>query len=473
MINEEEKQRKTNLLVGLVDLISLMLCYLIVSFVWFSLINTVNDYTQEKMVGNLGTLAVAFCIAFFWFNMNRYFLKRSALEEFMNVCKVDVVLAACVTLLIYLTHGADEFARSVFILTIVANVAVDTLFRDILKKLLKKYYMTQKSRVLLITTSDRAKYVIKHLNTADNWESQICGVVIIDKSMVGQKIEGVSVVADWDSMMKYAKREAIDEVFFHLPYNTGRSFHPYVKTLEDMGITVNINLNVLDQFRNYNLHVRKIGDFPVVTMAITFIDSEKLWLKRCIDIVGALVGCLITLIAIIFVGPAIYIESPGPIFFKQKRVGRNGRPFEIYKFRSMYMDAEERKKELMAQNEMQGFMFKMENDPRITKVGKFIRSTSIDELPQFFNVLKGDMSLVGTRPPTMDEFKQYEGYHKRRLSMKPGITGMWQVSGRSDITDFEEVVRLDTKYIDEWSLALDIKILFKTVWVVLCKVGSR
>ena len=136
------------------------------------------------------------------------------------------------------------------------------------------------------------------------------------------------------------------------------------------------------------------------------------------------------------------------------------------------MDAEERKKELMAQNQMDGLMFKMKDDPRITKVGKFIRKTSIDEFPQFFNVLKGDMSLVGTRPPTLDEFMQYEEHHKRRLSLKPGITGMWQVSGRSNITDFEDVVKLDRQYIAEWNFALDIKILFKTVLVVFKRDGA-
>ena len=139
----------------------------------------------------------------------------------------------------------------------------------------------------------------------------------------------------------------------------------------------------------------------------------------------------------------------------------------------MYVDAEERKKELMDRNEMNGLMFKMENDPRITRVGRFIRRTSIDELPQFFNVLKGDMSLVGTRPPTVDEYRQYESHHKRRLSMKPGITGLWQVSGRSDIENFEDVVKLDVQYIDHWSLGLDLKLLCKTVAVVFAGRGAR
>lgn len=161
------------------------------------------------------------------------------------------------------------------------------------------------------------------------------------------------------------------------------------------------------------------------------------------------------------------------MFFKQKRVGLNGRIFEIYKLRSMYVDAEERKKELMAQNEMNGLMFKMTDDPRITRVGKFIRKTSIDELPQFWNVLCGDMSLVGTRPPTVDEYDRYESHHKRRLSMKPGITGMWQVSGRSGVQNFEDVVRLDTQYIDHWSLRLDVEILLKTIAVVFARKGAK
>ena len=171
--------------------------------------------------------------------------------------------------------------------------------------------------------------------------------------------------------------------------------------------------------------------------------------------------------------PIIKLDSPGPVFFAQKRVGRNGRIFKMYKFRSMYIDAEERKKELMAQNEMNGLMFKMEDDPRITKVGKFLRKTSLDEFPQFINILKGDMSLVGTRPPTLDEFEQYKTYHKKRLSFRPGLTGMWQVSGRSDITDFEEIVRLDVEYINNWSVSLDIKILIKTVLAVFTESGAR
>ena len=204
-----------------------------------------------------------------------------------------------------------------------------------------------------------------------------------------------------------------------------------------------------------------------------------------IDICGGIVGCIITGILFVILAPLIYIQSPGPIFFSQERVGKNGKRFKIYKFRSMYLDAEERKQELMEQNRVEdGMMFKLEFDPRIIGckkradgtikkgVGNYIRDWSLDEFPQFFNVLKGDMSIVGTRPPTMDEWGKYEIHHRARLATKPGITGMWQVSGRSDITDFEEVVALDTKYINDWSIGLDIKILFKTVLVVLHREGA-
>ena len=241
-----------------------------------------------------------------------------------------------------------------------------------------------------------------------------------------------------------------------------------------MGITIHIKLaRVADD--SSNQIVEKLEGYTVLSTSINMESAGQLIFKRTMDICGGLVGMLLTGIIFIFVAPIIYIKSPGPIFFKQVRIGKNGKKFNIYKFRSMYMDAEERKKELMAQNDIKdGMMFKMDNDPRIIKgIGNFIRDYSLDEFPQFWNVLIGDMSLVGTRPPTVDEWEKYEMHHRSRLAFKPGLTGMWQVSGRSNITDFEEVVRLDTEYIKKWSPGLDIMILFKTVAVVLGKVGSK
>jgi len=212
-----------------------------------------------------------------------------------------------------------------------------------------------------------------------------------------------------------------------------------------------------------------------MTFAVNDLSPVGMFAKRIVDILGGLVGCIFTILLTIFIGPIIYIKSPGPIFFSQKRVGKNGKYFKMYKFRSMYPDAEERKKELMKQNEhADGMMFKMKDDPRIIKgIGHFIRKTSIDEFPQFFNVLKGDMSLVGTRPPTIDEWEKYKAHHRVRMSMRPGITGMWQVSGRSDITEFEEVVKLDAEYIAKWNIGLDIKIMLMTIAQVFKGDGAR
>ncbi len=469
----QRREKYVNLMVCLIDTISLIISYILGSYVWLVIVREEEKYTYNNLMGNIGIVLASFMFIFFFFNMNRYFLKRSYIEEFFNVIKSSLFLGTIMTMVLFLTKNSIQFNRGVFVCTILFNVAICTVFRILLKRYLRKYYIYSKNRILLITTEDRAQKIIENINTHENWESEICGVAIVDKSLQGASISGVPVVASYEDMLEYARREVVDEVFFHISYVTGNSLKKHIEEFERMGVTVHININVLEGMDEREVKIDVLGKYPVISVATTFFDSEKMIVKRGIDIIGGLVGCVIALIATIFVGIAIKIESPGPIFFKQKRVGKNGRYFYIYKFRSMYTDAEERKKELMAQNEMKGLMFKMTDDPRITKVGKFIRATSIDELPQFFNVLKGDMSLVGTRPPTVDEFKQYKVYHKRRLSIKPGITGMWQVSGRSDIEDFEEVVRLDLQYIDNWSLAMDFRILIKTIVVVFGKVGSR
>ena len=345
-------------------------------------------------------------------------------------------------------------------------------------RLLVKVYMKHRNggkranSVLVVTLKERAADTMANVVAKSDWMRRLDGIVILDEDMTGQKIDNIPVVANVHTMMRFIKNEIVDEVYIDADYRTRESMKPMVMELEDMGVTVNLKLEILDSYKDFDSKLGYIGSVPVITFANRMYDWKDLFVKRCIDIVGALVGLVIMGIAMIFVGPAIKIESKGPLFFKQQRVGKNGRYFSIYKFRSMYIDAEERKKDLMAQNEMSGLMFKMKDDPRITKVGKFIRKTSIDELPQFINVLLGDMSLVGTRPPTVGEFKQYEGHHKRRLSMKPGITGMWQAYGRKTVSDFEDIVKMDLDYIDNWSIMLDIKILFKTVQSVFTTGGQ-
>ena len=193
-------------------------------------------------------------------------------------------------------------------------------------------------------------------------------------------------------------------------------------------------------------------------------------LKRLIDVAGAVIGLGITAIVAIPVAIAIQRDDPGPIFYSQMRCGVKGNPFRIWKFRSMVMNADAQKH--LVENQAKGNIFKNENDPRITRIGAFLRRTSLDELPQFWNVLKGEMSLVGTRPPTLDEVSHYQPHHWVRLNVKPGMTGEWQVNGRSSVIDFEDIVKLDVAYQQKWSIAYDLKLILRTIGVVLNKRGA-
>ena len=353
------------------------------------------------------------------------------------------------------------------VLYLLVSYLTRILWKDQLKR---KMRSSMKRSLLIITTKSMLDTVVYNIRNFNYEMFHVAGVAVIDCDMVGHDCgDSITVVANADTVADYVCREWVDEVFVNLPDDA-----PYPETLlnqlTEMGAVVHMKLAKTSNLIGEKKFVERLGVYTVLTTSINYATTKQLFMKRALDILGGLVGCLITLILTVILGPLIYIQSPGPIFFSQVRVGKNGKKFKIYKFRSMYMDAEERKKELMAQNDIKdGMMFKMDNDPRIIKgIGNFIRDYSLDEFPQFWNVLIGDMSLVGTRPPTVDEWEKYEMHHRSRLAFKPGLTGMWQVSGRSNITDFEEVVRLDTEYIKKWSPGLDIMILFKTVAVCLC-----
>ena len=346
----------------------------------------------------------------------------------------------------------------------------------------------RRKRMVIIANPSNGMRLVNRVGLAKMLDCDIAGIVIFDakegvkpyyyqmlrrNSPSHGKAFGATYLSEkHHDVMDFLQKYAVDEALISLPDCNGTQIRTILERMEAMGIDSHLTTDTF----GFHLEVSSlqvVASCQALTYSPRLFSGRELAIKRLIDILGGLIGCLLCLVIGLFVCAAIYLEDPGPVLFKQKRVRRNGRVFEIYKFRSMYQDAEERKKELMAQNEMNGLMFKMKNDPRITKVGKFIRKTSLDEFPQFFNVLKGEMSLIGTRPPTVAEFEQYSYYHKRRLSLKPGITGLWQVMGRSEITDFDDVVKLDVEYIDNWSIWQDIRILFKTVWVVLAGKGSE
>lgn len=470
----QRKQKFQNFLLMSIDAVSLVLSYIVASFLRLKLRPNPYELSMNDVIGSLWQVFLAYFCVFIFFNMNQYLMRRDSYEEFVYVIKANAFVAAVLAVIFLAAREMTFLSRGVWLVTVLCNIILMYLGHLAAKQiLLRQYALGEKLYMYLITTSDRVEKVLGQLKESEEFHSYAVRIAVLDVDWRGKELEGFPVVATFEDLFEDARKEVVDVAYINVPYSTGKSLEKFIREFEEMGITVQLNINVLEGQEGFGKQIDMIGAYPVVSFSPRFFDYNKLVMKRMIDIIGALIGLIITAVVTVFLAPVLKLESPGPLVFKQKRVGKNGRYFYIYKFRSMYKDAEARKAALMEKNEMKGLMFKMTDDPRVTKVGKFIRATSIDELPQFWNILKGDMSLVGTRPPTVDEFQQYEARHKRRLSMKPGLTGMWQVSGRSNIEDFEEVVRMDLDYIDNWSLQLDAKILLKTIVVIFKKVGAK
>ena len=408
----------------------------------------------------------------FFTNEYKHFFQRGYYYELLRVVRYNIILFLATSAYIYAFRLELEFSRLLLGYFVVINTIITYVVRIAFKSYMRRYYSKSRSsdKVMVVTSEAEAEHVMQQIEKDAAWSYEVGAMAMMDVDHIGEKIHGVPVVATEENVIDVARQSAV--VLLYCPHMNNQELELLVQSFLAMGVVCH---NCVERF-GFEIPCNSVGKFagmPVMTYVMTEMDYRRMMIKRLMDIVGGSIGALITLLFTPFVALAIKLESKGPVFFSQVRIGKNGRRFKMYKFRSMYIDAEERKKELMAQNEVKGLMFKMDNDPRITKVGQFIRKTSIDELPQFFNVLKGDMSLVGTRPPTVDEFEQYNIYYRRRLSITPGLTGMWQVSGRSDIKDFDDVVKLDLKYIDEWSLRQDVKILIQTVGVVLFGKGSK
>ena len=463
------KRQMQNFLIYILDILGLTIGYFVAVGLRFGSIITAYGYMKDNLYLRWIIAIAVLTFVYLLFDPNRGFFKRKMIDEIRSDLITVILTAAGIAMIAMILGDAAKYSRFIYLFT----VEFDIVFMVISHRLYRKYWLSRRSnhsyarKILVITTSDEAETVINNIMKEKTWDLWVTSIVIIDKDMTGQYILGIPVVGfTYRSMFEFAARNVVDEVFMYIPRRYKYPVDMTIQNFEDMGIKTNLNIPLFQINPELERSLDQVGPYHVVSFSGHEAPFAMLVLKRLMDIAGGLVGLLITGIALIFVAPAVKLESSGPLLFSQKRVGKNGRIFKIYKIRSMYQDAEERKKELMAQNEMDGLMFKMKDDPRITKVGKFIRKTSIDELPQFWNVLKGDMSLVGTRPPTVDEFEQYSAYHKKRLCRTPGLTGVWQVSGRSNITDFEEIVKMDVEYIENWSLWLDIKIIFKTVKLV-------
>ncbi|MCI8872279.1 MAG: sugar transferase [Lachnospiraceae bacterium] len=415
-------------------------------------------------------LLVDICVVFF-FEAYTGILRRNKVQELKAVLMHCCIVFAAVTVYVWATKQSEIYSRQVILGFLGIAVVIEYFSRCLWKINIRQRMIKGKkfSQLLVVTEECYAEECVSDFQHDRYKEFEVIGVVIVDKNRIGDEICGVPVVASADSFLEYVRVNVVDEIFIN--GNTRESSEALANELLELGLTVHFNL-VRESRLMPNKLVERCGKYMVLTTSMKIATTRQVFIKRCMDILGSLVGLFLTGIALLVFAPVIKYQSPGPIFYEQTRIGRNGRRFKFYKFRTMVVGADQMKEELMEQNEMDGLMFKMEDDPRIFGIGKFMRKYSIDELPQFWNVLKGDMSLVGTRPPTEEEFVQYELHHKARLGIRPGLTGMWQVSGRSDIKNFEEIVALDTQYISNWTLGMDVRILFRTIGVVLTGKGS-
>lgn len=473
--------RKRNQLMGLaVCLIDTLVALFSLMVAGMMRYNTIAKLRSAEDLNALFCFIILLHImAFYFLKVYDGFFKRGRYAELLLSVKYNLILIIGASFLGFGLKSEIFTSRLMMGYFFLMNTVLICLIHIFVRNRDRVFRWSQRKakNLLVVTTKNRLQEILTRFHRSKETVWNIAGVVLLDGEEIpegiGEEIELVS--KSEEGYLEYATQHVVDEVFIQVDEIQKREkfLKDMILEFEKMGIVVNLNLDLFDLGIGGEKRIYNLEQYHVLAFSSRLFDYRMVQVKRMIDIAGALVGLAVTLLVGMVLAPFLLLESPGPLIFCQKRVGVNGRVFDFYKFRSMYADAEARKKELMEQNEVKGLMFKMKDDPRITKVGAFIRKTSIDELPQFWNVLKGDMSLVGTRPPTLDEYQQYSYYQKRRISFRPGITGLWQISGRSDIKDFDEVVKLDLEYIDNWSLVMDFKIIFKTIVVVFRGIGAK
>ena len=445
---------------------------------WYRLPYDVDFYENMAIVMSGVDLLVAIL-----FNNLHNVLKRGYYQEAASIVKHTLLVFMSMAFYMFSVKLGIEYSRVTVYATMVLYTVSNYTARMAWKKFLFEHPKPKDRTMLIVTNRDMAGEIIRDMREDVKQSIEIKGLTIMDDDMVGTNILDVPVVASVQDTAAYICREWIDEVLIYLPLIAPKPAR-LIEQCREMGVTIHISINDSGIQKNQQF-VENISGHMVLVNSINSATPLQAFFKRMLDIAGGLVGCLLAAGALIVLGPVIYFKSPGPVIFSQERIGLNGRKFKLYKIRSMHLDAEKRKAELMKSNRISGdMMFKLDFDPRIigneiladgthkTGIGELIRKYSLDELPQFWNVLKGDMSLVGTRPPTVDEWEKYKLHHRARLAIKPGITGMWQVNGRSNITDFERVVELDTEYIRNWSMGMDFRILLKTIYTVFKKDGA-
>ena len=451
-------------------MLSLIIAFFVASAISTSVnFNLGSDLYRLLLIYEL----LSYIVMAYFYNPYSDILKKDKFSIAYGTVAFGLLQLALVTFLLFAIKEGATISR-LYLATQYTCYTVFSFVLDIvrirfLKKRVKESNKLNGPKLLVVTSKKRLDDCINGILKYNYDLYNVVGLCIFDDDSNTLEYKGYKVVCSKDSLLSYVCANWVDSVYLDIKYSDIPS--GVLSGLATMGITTHLRLSKINSLIGQEQRAESLFNEPVLTSLVKHRSNKQIFRKKCIDLLGGIVGSLITLVLTIFIGPIIKIKSPGPIFYKQERIGLNGRHFYMYKFRSMIPNAEAHLKELEANNRVKdGLMFKMEDDPRIIPgIGTFIRKTSLDEFPQFFNVLKGDMSLVGTRPPTVNEWEKYDLKHRIRMSIKPGITGLWQVSGRNQITDFDEVVRLDKEYIENWHIGLDIKIILKTIKVIFVR----
>jgi exopolysaccharide biosynthesis polyprenyl glycosylphosphotransferase len=364
------------------------------------------------------------------------------------------------------------YSRLLFIYTgalIVALLSLSRLVKGIVLRKLRRQGIGV-VRTLIIGAGEVGRTIMRNIVAQPGLGYQVVGFVDDNPEKGHKDIGRFKALGSIDNLPRIAQEESIDEVIITLPWMYHRKIVSIMTQCEREGVRARL-VPDLFQMSLSRMDIDDLGGVPMIGIKKISITGWKSVTKRAIDFTIALVGLIVSAPLTLLIALAIKLDSPGPVLFRQVRVGKGGRDFVLYKFRSMCEGAEEEQQTLTDLNEAEGPIFKIRHDPRCTRVGKFLRRTSLDELPQLYNVLRGEMSLVGPRPPLPAEVESYEEWHKKRMEVSPGLTGLWQVSGRSELT-FDEMVLLDIYYIENWSAALDTEIFLRTIPKVIFGKGA-
>jgi exopolysaccharide biosynthesis polyprenyl glycosylphosphotransferase len=424
-----------------------------------------------KPVGYLQFPELSLSIVIIWWSLIIFLeLNESSLHSSLQQQVKAGLWSTVIGFLLLLSSsflGRAYFPRSIIVSFAFTYLTFYVLQKFAVKNIRSRIGKVNKVPILIVGTGERALDFCNGIQEGEIQGYSVVGFLDANKARIGEKIAGnYRIIGSFERLRETLRDYQIEEVIIVLPPGDMGYMEKILSVIYEAGITSRI-VFCPGIFKPGKAEVRAIGAYPAVSYSRLPDNEVALLLKRLIDILVSAVLLIVLWPLFLVIAVLIRLTSEGPVFYRWKVVGQNNRDFVGYKFRTMVDNADELKASLLAQNEMKGPAFKMKNDPRVTRIGRWLRKYSLDELPQLVSVLKGDMSLVGPRPPNRNELERFEFWQRRKISFRPGMTCLWQVNGRNRIRDFEHWCKLDLDYIDNWSLLLDLKILIRTTWVVI------